>query len=256
MPETPMKLGRAAIAATATLACLVTACQSTQRGENEPAGVPPRAELAITVPDSFLIAFETSKGRFDVMARTSWAPVGVDRLYDLVRRGYYDDVFFFRVVPNFVAQFGITGDSAINAAWRMRRIADDSTRHTNARGTLSFARSGAGTRTVQLFINLRDNARLDTLNGFGFPPIAQVVSGMSVVDSLYNGYGDSAPAGGRGGGAGGTAAASSTRRGPQQNLVSSQGNAYLRRDFPLLDYIKTARIVQEWRRNVPPPRRP
>ena len=194
------------------------------------------ASLRLAVPDSFLVRFETTRGPFDAMVRTSWAPVGADRFFDLVRRRFYDDVYFFRVVPGFVAQFGLSGDPAITAAWRIRRIADDSVRHGNARGTISFARGGPGTRTTQVYINLRDNFRLDTLNGFGFPAFAEVVAGMDVVDSLHSGY--SAPPAG------------STRRegpaGPSQDSISRVGNAYLARHFPRLDRILTARIVQEW----------
>src|SRR6185436_2545296 len=149
--------------------------------------------LDVAVPDSFVVAFETSRGRFDVMARTQWAPVGVDRFYQLVSVHYYDEARFFRVVKDFVAQFGLPADPTRNKAWRVRRIADEPVRHGNLRGTLSYARGGAGTRTVQLFINLKDNVRLDTANTFGFPAFAEVISGMSVVDSLYQGYGDSAP---------------------------------------------------------------
>src|SRR3954471_18171257 len=147
----------------------------------------------LAVPDSFVVAFETSRGGFDVMARTQWAPVGVDRFYQLVKVRYYDDARFFRVVKDFVAQFGLPADPSRNKAWRARRIADEPVRHGNLRGTLSYARGGAGTRTTQLFINLKDNARLDTANTFGFPAFAEVISGMSVVDSLYQGYGDATP---------------------------------------------------------------
>jgi peptidyl-prolyl cis-trans isomerase A (cyclophilin A) len=199
----------------------------------------PKQDLAVTVPDSFLVAFETSRGRFDVMARSSWAPLGVQRLFELLAKKYYDDVYFFRVVPNFVAQFGLSGDSTVNANLRPNRLTDEPVGHSNSRGTLSFARGDPNTRTVQLFINLRDNARLDTLNTFGFPPIAEVVSGMDIVDSLYSGYGD-APRN--------AADTSGARRGPPQNRVRLEGNAYLRRNFPRLDYIKTARIIREWRR--------
>jgi cyclophilin family peptidyl-prolyl cis-trans isomerase len=235
-----MTVARPALVAAALGAAAAIACTSPRmRGIGAPS-----ADLARAVPDSFVVAFETSRGRFDVMARTAWAPVGTDRFYDLVRRHFYDDVYFYRVVKNFVAQFGLTGDSAVNAAWRMRRLGDDSVRHTNARGTLAFARSGAGTRTVQLFVNLRDNARLDTANAFGFPPFAEVVRGMEVVDSLYQGYGDSAPL--RAPRAG--ARPDTTRRGPQQDSITRQGNAYLRRAFPKLDRVITARVVREWRR--------
>lgn len=191
----------------------------------------------MAVPDSFVVRFETSRGAFDVIARKPWAPNGVDRFYTLVRDRYYDDARFFRVVKDFVAQFGLAADPRVTAAWRIRAIADEPVRHSNARGTISYARGGPGTRSMQIYINLKDNARLDTLNGFGFPPIAEVVSGMQVVDSLYSGYGDAARAGGRG-------------QGPSQDSINRQGNAYLSRAFPKLDYVKTARVTREWRPSV------
>lgn len=188
-------------------------------------------------PDSFVVAFETSKGRFDVMARKSWAPIGVDRFYTLVQNKYYDDVRFFRVVKGFVAQFGMSGQPKVTEEWQRRCMADDSVHHTNSRGTMSFARGGPGTRSVQLFVNLTDNPVLDTLSGFGFPPIGEVVSGMDAVDSLYSGYGDSAPRSGPQYG----------REGPDQDSIGARGNAYLNAGWPKLDYVKTARVVQEWR---------
>jgi len=187
--------------------------------------------LDLATPDSFLVAFETTRGRFDVMARKAWAPVGTDRFYELVHRHFYDSVIVFRVVKGFVAQFGISGDPAVNAAWRNRRIADDPVREGNKRGRLAFARGGPQTRTTQLFINFADNVRLDTSGTIGFPAFAEVVRGMEAVDSLYAEYGG----------------APSSR----QDSISRQGNAYLRRAFPKLDMIRTARIVQEWRPPTP-----
>jgi peptidyl-prolyl cis-trans isomerase A (cyclophilin A) len=164
------------------------------------------------------------------MAHRAWAPNGVDRFYDLLRRRYFDDVRFFRIVPGFVAQFGLSGNPRVSEAWRTRAIPDEPVRQSNRRGRISFARGARNTRTVQLFINLRDNARLDTLNGFGFPPIAEVVAGMDVVDSLYSAYGESPPRGG----------------GPVQDSIRAEGNAYLQRAFPRLDFIRRARVVREW----------
>lgn len=188
------------------------------------------AELAQPAPDSFLVTLETSRGNFAIMARRAWAPKGVDRFYHLTRRGYYDTTYFFRVVENFVAQFGMPGDPAVYAAWRDRRIDDDSVRHSNTRGTLSFASQGPNTRSVQLFINLKDNPRLDSIAG-GFAPIGEVVEGMSVVDGLYDGYGEGAPRG----------------LGPRQDMIAAQGNDYLRRHFAKLDYIRRATVAREWR---------
>ena len=188
-------------------------------------------------PDSFRVAFATSKGQFDVMARKAWAPIGVDRFYTLVQSKYYDDVRFFRVVNGFVAQFGMSGDPKLTDEWQRRCMADEPVQHSNSRGTVSFARGGPGTRSVQLFVNLRDNPVLDSLSGFGFPPIGEVVAGMDVVDSLYWGYGDGAPRSGPQFG----------REGPDQDSIAARGNAYLDAGWPKLDRIKTARVVQEWR---------
>ena len=193
--------------------------------------VPRPDDRAVVAPDSFRVAFETSRGRFDVVAHRGWAPIGVDRFYDLVRRRYYDDARFFRVVTGFVAQFGLSGNPQVTAAWRSRTMPDEPVRQSNRRGRIAYARGARNTRTTQLFINLRDNARLDTLNGFGFPPIAEVVSGMEIVDSLYAGYGE-----GFGGG-----------RGPVQDSIRASGNEYLQRQFPLLDFIRTARVVRVWK---------
>lgn len=211
----------------------VSSCAAWPFGGCKPEGL----SQNVAVPDSFIVAFETSRGRFDVMARKNWAPIGVDRLYTLVRSRHYDNARFFRVVKDFVAQFGLSGDPKIDNAWKIRCIADEPVRHANSRGTISYARGGPGTRSVQLYINLRDNPKLDSLNGFGFPPIAQVVEGMAVVDSLYSGYGDGAARSGPQPG----------REGPSQDSIMTQGNAYLLRGWPKLDYIKTARVVKEWR---------
>ena len=203
--------------------------------------------LNFSTPDSFLVAFETTKGRFDVMAHRQWAPAGAGRFYELVHRRFYDSVIVFRVVKGFVAQFGISGDPAVSAAWRSKTLGDEPNLQSNTRGRISYARSGMGTRTTQLFINYGDNSRLDRTTQvlipgggnpprvdtttLGYPPFAEVMKGMEVVDSLYADYGG----------------APSNRQGE----IQQQGNAFLRKEFPLLDMIKTARIIQEWRRPNP-----
>ena len=184
--------------------------------------------LTFSAPDSFLVAFETTRGRFDVMAHTAWAPVGTERFYELVHRRFYASVIVFRVVKGFVAQFGMNGDPAVSAAWSNRRLADDRVRQSNTRGRVSFASGGPNTRTTQIFINFSDNVRLDTSGTIGYPPFAEVVAGMDVVDSLQAEYGG-APS-------------------RFQDSIRRQGNAYLRRAYPKLDMIRTARIVREWRR--------
>ena len=180
-------------------------------------------------PDSFVVRFSTTKGEFDLKVHRDWAARGADRLYWLVRYGYYDRARFFRAVPNFVVQFGIAADTAVTRTWRARRFADDSVKRSNVRGTLSFATSGPNTRTTQLFINLADNQRLDAR---GFAVLAQVVAGMEVVDSLYQGYGEGTPRG----------------QGPSQERITSEGEAYLAKEFPQLDQIRRARIVQSFGR--------
>ncbi len=189
---------------------------------------PSPKQLDTTAPDSFTVRFTTTRGDFDLKVHRDWSPRGADRIHWLVTHKFYDGVRFFRVVPNFVVQFGMPGDTAINRAWKDRRFADDSVRRSNVRGTLSFATGGKDTRTTQLFINLKDNKRLDPL---GFSVVAQVVAGMGVVDSLYQGYGDGPPRG----------------KGPSQDTIAKEGEAYLARDFPKLDRVITARVVKRWK---------
>ncbi|HET7630766.1 MAG TPA: peptidylprolyl isomerase [Gemmatimonadaceae bacterium] len=179
---------------------------------------PPSTATAGTTPESYRVRFETSKGPFTVAVTRSLSPRGADRFYELVTSNYFNDVRFFRVVPGFVAQFGMNGDPKLNEEWADKPIPDDSVKETNARGTLVFATSGPNSRSNQLFINLADNGRLDKM---GFSPFGKVVDGMAVVDSLYSGYGES----------------------PSQQLITVHGNAYLTRNFPKLDYIKSAAIV-------------
>src|SRR5262249_42635706 len=140
-----------------------------------------------------------------------------------VKHGFYNDVRFFRVLTDFMAQFGISGDPNLSAQWRNARIADDPVKQSNKRGYITFATAGPNTRTTQVFINFGDNNGLDSQ---GFSPFGQVVTGMNVVDSLYNGYGEGAPGG----------------RGPDQGRIQAEGNAYLTKSFPKLDYVKKATI--------------
>ncbi len=168
---------------------------------------------------------ETSKGPFVIEMHRDWAPRGVDRFYNLARAGFFDDSRFFRVVPNFIAQFGIPGDPLAAAVWRDRRIADDSVRQSNVRGTIAFAMTGPDARTTQLFISLADNARLDAQ---GFAPIGRVIEGMAVVDSLYSGYGENSGGGMRAG---------------RQAPLFSGGNAYLDRAYPRLDRLIRVTII-------------
>ena len=186
------------------------------------------ASLKETAPATYKAEFDTSAGKFVVEVHRDWAPIAADRFFNMVKSGFYDDCRFFRVVPNFMVQFGMSGDTTVSRVWRDRSFADDTVTRGNARGKLSFATGGPNTRTTQLFINRRDNQRLDSR---GFSVAAQVVAGMDVVDSLYQGYGEGAPRG----------------KGPSQDRIAKEGEAYLAKDFPLLDKIVTARVVVRWR---------
>ena len=195
---------------------------------------PTDARFVTIAPDSFDVDMVTTKGPMVIRVRRNWAPLGVDRFYALVRNHYFDSVAFHRTIRNFVAQFGIHGDTAVSRAWRGKSILDDPVKVVNQKGTLSYARGGRNTRSVQLFFNTVDNTpRLDTLNGFGFPPIGQVIRGLGALDSLNWEY-----SGTRGG---------QTFPGPSQDSLARQGNAYLRRSFPRIDYIVKARIARVWR---------
>jgi peptidyl-prolyl cis-trans isomerase A (cyclophilin A) len=191
-------------------------------GGSKPAG---EAVRKTPVPDVYRVKFETGKGDFTLEVTKAWAPEGAERFYRLIEQRFYDQARFFRVVRDFVVQFGISGDPAVEARWHSMNIADDPVTQSNVRGTITFATSGPNTRTTQVFLNLADNARLDKS---GFAPFGKVVdNGMDVVDHFFNAYGDGPPRG----------------IGPEQDLIESQGNTYLESKFPRLDYVKTARIV-------------
>ena len=168
-------------------------------------------------PDVFKVRIETSKGSIVIEGHRAWAPRGVDRFYNLVRAGFFDDSRFFRVRPGFIAQFGIPGEPAVASAWKDQAMPDDPVRETNTRGSIGYAMTGPNTRTTQLYINLSDNSRLDK---DGFAPIGRVIEGMDVVDRIYSGYGEDAGGGMRGG---------------KQGKIFEGGNAYLDREFPALD---------------------
>jgi peptidyl-prolyl cis-trans isomerase A (cyclophilin A) len=177
--------------------------------------------LAEKAPDSYKVKFDTTRGSFTVTVTRAWAPLGADRFYNLVKHHFYDNAAFFRVVPGFVVQFGISPAPAVSAAWKHTEIKDDPVTQTNKRGSLTFATAGPNTRTTQIFINLKDNARLD---GMGFSPFATVdANGMNIVEMMYEGYGDNA--------------------GPDQDQLEKQGDPYLKKGWPKLDYIKSATLV-------------
>lgn len=175
------------------------------------------AQLNEQAPATYKARFDTSKGAFVVEVTRDWAPMGADRFYNLVKNGFYDDTRFFRVVPNFMVQFGLNGTPAIQGVWRDARIKDDQVKQSNKRGYITFATAGPGTRTSQVFINFRDNGGLD---GQGFAPFGRVVEGMDVVDKINAEYGER----------------------PAQGRIQMEGNAYLNKEFPKLDYIKKATI--------------
>jgi len=174
-------------------------------------------------PDSFRVALSTSKGDVVVEVYKAWSPHGADRFYQLVSEGFFDDQRFFRVIPQYIAQFGASADPKKNDRWDDAKIPDDPRTQSNSRGTLSFAAEAPNTRSHQLFFNLKDNPKLDPQN---FIPIGRVVDGMAVLDALYDDYGDT----------------------PKYRLVATLGNEYLHRMFPRMDFIRTARVV-----GAPPP---
>ena len=218
----------------AVFALLVATAACYTRFRPAPLTDPTDSRFLTVAPDSFDVNMLTTKGMMVVRVRRHWAPIGADRFYALVRNQYFDSVAFHRTIRNFVAQFGIHGDTAVSSAWRGKSILDDPVKVVNQKGTLSFARGGPNTRSVQLFFNTVDNTpRLDTLNTIGFPPLGQVIQGIGVLDSLNWEY-----SGTRGG---------QTFPGPSQDSLGRQGNAYLRRNFPRLDYILKARIARVWK---------
>ncbi len=182
--------------------------------------------LKAQAPAKYRVKFVTTKGAFVVEVTRAWAPLGADRFYNLVKNGFFTDASFFRVVPNFVVQFGLSANPQVSMAWTEARIPDDPVNQSNVRGTLTFATAGKNTRTTQVFINLKDNVPLDRMH---FSPFGKVVEGMNVVDKLYSGYGDAPPGG----------------SGPDQSRITNEGKAYLEKEFPKLDSIKSAAIEPE-----------
>lgn len=171
-------------------------------------------------PETFQVKFETTAGDFVVDVTRKWSPNGADRFYTAVKNGFYDNCAFFRVVPEFVVQFGINGDPEVQAKWRDKTIKDDKVIESNKRGYVTFAKSSQpDSRTTQLFINLKDNSRLDSL---GFSPFGRVTKGMDAVDKISSEHGQK----------------------PSQTQIQLKGNKYLKKNFPKLDYIKKASIVK------------
>jgi cyclophilin family peptidyl-prolyl cis-trans isomerase len=211
------------------------ACTGMRRPDDVPASAramlfsPDAAFWRTQAPPTFRVRIETTRGPFTLELTRALAPIGVDHFYNLLRAGYYDDSRFSRTVAGWITQFGIAGDPAVTAVWEHRTIRDDPVRASNVRGSITFAMTGPDTRTTQLSISRRDNVRQD---GEGFAPLGYVVEGMEVVDSLYSGYGERSGGGMRAG---------------KQQRVLTEGNAYLDRDFPLLDHLIRATVVADAR---------
>jgi peptidyl-prolyl cis-trans isomerase A (cyclophilin A) len=214
-----MKVRTALIAAAAGVALISAPAAA---GQTAAAKLKSPAALNEKAPDVYKARFDTTKGSFTIEVTRAWAPLGADRFYNLVKNGFYNDVRFFRVLEGFMAQFGMHGDPAVQQVWGRANFQDDPVKESNKRGYVTFAKAAApNSRSTQVFINFVDNTGLD---GQGFAPFGRVTQGMDVVDKLYTGYGrDNVP---------------------NQQRITAEGNAYLQKEYPRLDYIKTASIEQ------------
>lgn len=177
------------------------------------------AALRAVAPPVFRVKFTTTKGDFVVEVTREWAPIGADRFYNLVRNRYFNDNAFFRIVPNFIVQFGMSPNPAVSTAWENANLKDEPVKHGNKKGTITFAQTpNPNTRSTQFFINLKDNDFLDSQN---FSAFGTVTEGMEVASNLFSGYGEQ----------------------PDQNRIRTEGKAYLDRSFPKLDLIKSTTII-------------
>ncbi len=200
------------------LLALVWGCGPAAEKKPEPPSKPEKP------PQRYQVRFETSKGDFVIEVYRDWAPRGADHFYDLVTNKFYDGVRFHRVIRRYIVQWGINGDPKLQALYGRMQIRDDPVKQSNKRGTVSFAKLGPNSRTTQVFINLRDNEALDKE---GFAPFGKVIEGMDVVERLWSAYGEVAPRG----------------TGPDPTRIEREGNAYLDREFPRLDYIKRTTVI-------------
>jgi len=209
------------LSAVVTVAAITLAAASTfaagQAGDAPSLKNP--ASLKEKAPDVYKASFDTSAGTFVVEVHRAWAPFGADRFYNIVKNGFFDNTRFFRVLPNFMVQFGLNGDPAVQAVWRSANLKDDPAKESNKKGYITFATAGPNTRTTQVFINYKDNGFLD---GQGFAPFGQVTSGMDVVEKINSQYAEN----------------------PNQGRIQMEGNAYLTKEFPKLDFIKKATIAK------------
>jgi len=220
-----LKGSRFRLAASSAAALLFAAASC---GPNAALWQPTPEMLALPAPDSFVAEFVTSEGTFDVAMHRAWSPLGVDRMYHLLGNDFYAGARFYRVMSGFVAQWGFSGDPTLDSLWEDLPIDDEPVVESNVRGTVSYARAGARTRSYTLFVNLVDNRRLDELptgGVVGYPPIGRVVRGLDVIDGFYPGYTDDPP---------------------DQDSIAQQGNEYLRRRYPQLDSIVSTGILREW----------
>jgi len=214
---------------TGILCAQTSTSETAAKPTSQPAAARPSllkpSSLNEQAPATFKAKFTTTKGDFVVEVRRSWSPLGADRFYNLVKNHFYDGAAFFRVLPGFMAQFGLSANPEISRVWASANIKDDPVTQSNLEGYLTFATAGPNTRTTQVFINYGSNQSLDSQ---GFAPFGKVVEGMNVVRKFYSGYGEGAPGG----------------KGPDQSRLTNEGKAYLDKSFPRLDSIKTAVVVQ------------
>ena len=220
--------------------CLLICCLGAQTPAKAPAAKAPGtagtashhkplmlnpAAYKARAPETYRAKFSTTKGDFVVEVTRAWAPLGADRFYNLVKGGYYDGDPLYRVIPNFMVQFGFSPVPAVSKAWEKATLKDDPVKQSNKRGNITFATSGLNSRTTQVFINYKDNAFLDTQS---FAPFGTVVEGMDVVDKFYSGYGEGSDMGGHG---------------PTQEKLLTSGISYVKKSFPSMDTITSAEIV-------------
>jgi peptidyl-prolyl cis-trans isomerase A (cyclophilin A) len=196
---------------------VIAAFLSAMNISSAPAQESPQPKAA-QAPDAFQVKLETSKGDIVIDVTRAWAPNGVDRFYALVKSGFFDGCRFFRVVEDFMAQFGVNGDPKVNSQWNNSKIPDDPVKQSNKRGYVTFAFVDANSRTTQVFINFADNSYLDES---GFAPFGKVTQGLEVLDAIYNQYGET----------------------PDQTKIQLEGNSYLEKNYPNLDFIKSAAII-------------
>ena len=204
------------VSACAAAVLAATAAIGAQEGK---AALKNPAALKEQAPATYKANFDTSAGKFVITVHRDWAPKGADRFFNLVKNGFFDDTRFFRVVPNFMVQFGLNGDPAIQSNWQNANITDDPVKQSNKKGYVTFATRGKDTRTTQIFINFKDNGFLDSQ---GFAPFGEVVTGMDVVDKINAQYGER----------------------PNQGNIQKEGNTYLKANFPKMDYVKKA-VIQK-----------